>query len=265
VADVFGPDILLADGDLHRLIHVIGGDGGHFPRHGGGKEQGVFLGRGGGQDRVQFFLETHVEHLVGLVQNHSPDGGEIDAVAAEQVVQAAGGGDDDLAALAQGPDLRLDGGAAINGGDLDLRQMAGQGHQVAGYLHAEFPGGAENQGLGAALGRVGQLHHGNPEGGGLAGAGLGETDQVGRFFQDQGDDFGLDRGGGGEALVAKGLEDLAADAEFCECAHVSSSGELGEVLCCRPGSGKKKSPAGSGASSTALKAGLFQFQIVRIT
>ena len=47
-------------------------------------------------DPVDLRLEAHVEHPVGLVEDEDPDAVELDRLAVDEILQAAGRGDEDV-------------------------------------------------------------------------------------------------------------------------------------------------------------------------
>ena len=98
--------------------HVLRGDGRHSRGHGRRKEEGALVPRRHVEDGVQFVLKTHLQHLVRFVENDGADGRDVDPAPADEVVETAGGGDDDLNAPPQGFDLVLDARAAVHGQNL---------------------------------------------------------------------------------------------------------------------------------------------------
>ena len=65
------------------------------------EEHGLPLTRHAAKDAVDLWLESHVEHPVGLVENEDPDAVEGDGLALEEVVQAAGRRDEKCARRAR--------------------------------------------------------------------------------------------------------------------------------------------------------------------
>ena len=59
--------------------------------------------------------EAEVSHVVGLIEDGDLDGIEADMALADEVLESAGAGDDDVDAGAQGGDLRALADAAENG------------------------------------------------------------------------------------------------------------------------------------------------------
>ena len=68
--------------------------------------------------------EAEVGHEVGLVEDGDDDLGEGGLALADQVLQTAGGRDDDVDAAAQLLDLAVHGRAAVDGGELDAGGLA---------------------------------------------------------------------------------------------------------------------------------------------
>ncbi len=135
-------------------------------------------------DAVDRRAEAHVEHAVGLVEDEDLDVAERQVAAADQVLEPAGGGDDDVGA-ARLTGLLLDPDAAVDRAHLE---GAGVGDRVAGLddLGGELTRRGEDQGRGATVGRldaVGDRHH---EGERLAGSrrGLGEHVAAGEHVAD---------------------------------------------------------------------------------
>ena len=88
--------------------------------------------------------EAQVGHEVGLVEDGDDDLGEGGLALADQVLQAAGGGDDDVDAAAQLLDLAVHGRAAVDGGELHADRLA-EGGQVVVHLLGELAGRHEDQ------------------------------------------------------------------------------------------------------------------------
>ena len=124
--------------------------------------------------------EAHVEHAVGLVDHQHVDAGEQELAALEMVEQAARRGDDDIGAAVDLQRLRLEGDAADEQRDAEIVHLAqrleGLAHLVGQFARGFEDQGARHAGAGAAL--FEQRQHGQHEGGGLAGAGLGEAHHV---------------------------------------------------------------------------------------
>ncbi len=176
--------------------------------------------RGGVEQGLDVFDEAHVEHLVGLVEDDDLELVQPQRAAVHQVDRAAGGGDDDVDALGQAAQLRADGGAAVDGEHAGAHAPAVAGDGL-GDLQRELAGRGEDEAerggaAGAARALLAQaLQHRQREGGRLAGAGRGLTDQVTALDQRR-DRLGLDRGGDGVAERGDGPLELGAQREVGE-------------------------------------------------
>ena len=139
-----------------------------FLAHGSGEEEGlVGLGQCA-EDGVDAVGESHVEHLVGLVEYYVGNVVEVCLAALHEVNEPAGGGDDNLCAVSEGAYLVGDAGAAIHGHDIDALQVLGEVAEVVGNLQAELAGGGEDDNLRGALPGVDHLQQRQSEGGSLS-------------------------------------------------------------------------------------------------
>ena len=130
------------------------------------------------QDAADVGQEAHVEHVVGLVEHHHLERAEVGVAPPQVVEEAAGTRHDDLGAAAQRGLLLGEADAAVDGGAAQARVLA----ELAGLhvdLLGQLPGGRHDQGAQPAARAVQQtLEDGQDEGGGLAGAGLGQAQHV---------------------------------------------------------------------------------------
>ena len=199
--------------DVGGAGHVAARQGDHRAGHGGAEEHRVAVGTGAGQDLLHVGQEAQVQHLVGLVQD---DGGHVSQVqhaAVHEVDEPAG----------RSHDLDDTHGA-----------LRGSRGQLLGDLLGELAGGQDDQTLGAAGGGIlvpallpgaqGVHEQGDAEAQGLAGTGLGLTNDV-LPLQGHRQGEGLDGEGVGDALGAQGLADLRLDAEVGE----GLAGQVGRV------------------------------------
>ena len=83
------------------------------------EEHRLAVGRQPADDLVHLRLEAHVEHPVGLVEDERPDAVERDEPALDQILEAAGRGDEDVSA-ARALGLARDRRAAVDGCDPEL-------------------------------------------------------------------------------------------------------------------------------------------------
>ena len=134
---------------------------------------------------------------------------------AGEVEQAAGRADDDVDALLQRLDLRLEGAAAVDGLDADLAHAA-RGLEVLGDLDAQLAGRDDDErlrGAGRALVlALDALQQRDAEAERLAGAGAGLADEVLAGQRDR-QRHRLDGERGGDADGGERLDGLGQGAE----------------------------------------------------
>ena len=140
-------------------------------------------GGDGVDDALHVRPEAHVEHAVGLVEHERVDLVQQDVALAEHVEQAAGGGDQEVDALADALGLRVVRDAAEDGDDA---AAAVGGQRLADLLDlaAQLAGRGDDEGRRMRLLAVDDhrlahvLEDGQHEGGRLAGARLGAAHDV---------------------------------------------------------------------------------------
>ena len=188
MVDILGTLVAAPDDDRLVVRQVVLGHALHLAAHRGREHQRLMVGGQRLEDLVDGVRETHVEHLVGLVEDDAADLLQVDEAAVLQVEQTAGRGHDDVDALLQRTDLRLDGSAAVDGLHVDALHKLREVVQVVGNLQAELARGTEDKCLRGPLGGVEPLQHGDAEGGRLARARLRQGDDVALSLDQEGDD-----------------------------------------------------------------------------
>jgi hypothetical protein len=123
--------------------------------------------------------EAHVEHPVGLIENEVADRAQIERALAGKVEQPSGRGDEQIAAIAQGIDLRIDAHAAEDDAGADF-QVPSILPGALRHLGGQLPRGGENERARGAGGRAlrERLQNREDERGSLAGAGLRPGEHV---------------------------------------------------------------------------------------
>ena len=96
------------------------------------------------EDGIQFVLESHIEHLIRLVQNEVLDLVQFQGLALHQINQSARSGDDDVARSLELRDLRRDICAAINGHTFDAFEVLGKEVNLFGNLLSKLPRWCQN-------------------------------------------------------------------------------------------------------------------------
>jgi len=160
---------------------------GDIARHGGGEQERLALLGDRADDAAHVADETHVEHAVGLVDDEERHMAQLHVAALDQVEQTAWRGDQDVDAARQGLDLAAITQAADDGAKTQA-EAAAVGVEAAGDLDRELAGRRQHEraralGLGALPESGEMLQHGQREGGGLAGAGLGDAQDVATLQQ----------------------------------------------------------------------------------
>ena len=185
-----------SDRDFGRVGEIAVGKLLDRPRHGGREEQGLPLGRDQRDDPLQRMDEAEVEHLVGLVEDEDLELAQGQGALVDQVEQPARRGDEHVEAARDGAHALAVGNAAEDDSDRQPHEAAiGFGHP--GDLRRQLAGRREDQhpdlaGLGnVTIGRE-PVERGQHEGRGLAGAGLGDAEQI-PAAEHGGDRLALDR------------------------------------------------------------------------
>ena len=202
---------------LDDLVHAV--------VQGGGEQHALALARGHVHQLLDHGEEAEVGHVVGLIQHGDLDAFEGQDALADQVLQAARAGDDDVDAGAQRLFLAGLGNAAINNGRV---QAHGLGHRLDGrvQLGGQLTGRREDQahraaGLAEVLGfpLSESCYKRDGEGDGLAGAGAAAAQDV---ASGQGVRQGLDLDGErfNDPLGGKGVGEGLGRAEGSESSHM---------------------------------------------
>ena len=134
-----------------------------------------------------------------------------------EIEESAWASDDQFDAIAEGLDLGAFADAAEDEGDAE-GEVSGVSADIFFDLDDEFAGGSEDENADAAafgLALAEELEHGENEGGGFTGPGLGDADDIGSG-EDFGDGGGLDGGGFGVTGVFDGGEDAGVETERLE-------------------------------------------------
>ena len=230
---------LRRDLDADRVLEEALGEAGDLGRHGGGEERRLPARMQARDDLPDRLDEAHVEHPVGLVEHDEAGLVEHDRAVVHQVGEPARRRDDDVDAAGEGADLGAPRHAAE---DEEGGKPGAAGHRPEACLDLdrEFAGRREDQrpaGLGRhAPGHVEELVQDRQrEGRGLAGAGLGDAEDVaaGELRRDR---LGLDRRRRVEAGPGEAVEERLGEAEVREGLKSSQcSFPRGRCRCgCRP-------------------------------
>ncbi len=222
LGDVLGGRGGLGDFDAHRIVEERIGEAGDFGRHGRREEQS--LAREGHQlaDALDVRDEAHVEHAVGFVDDQDLDRVQEQAAASGEIEQAARGCDDHVGAARDLGLLIAERDAADQQRKVQLvvdsvfaERLFDLGGELARRLENE---GARHAGASAAT--LQHRQHRQCERCGLAGAGLGDAQDV-AAFQGVRNGLFLDRRRRVVARRFDGFEHFLAQAEFAKFHEVS--------------------------------------------
>ena len=206
---MFGTLVAAAYHNFLGIVQVVLRDALYLLAHGGGEEERVSLGWHTSQDGIDALGETHVEHLVGLVQHHVLHGAKFGHLALHEVNQAARRGHDDLYTFLQRTNLRLDARTAIHGQHVQPFDILGIVFQVVGDLQTQFAGGCHDDSLHFVATGVNLLQHGQSVGRRLACTRLCQRHHVVVVTEQIGNHFFLHRHGADIAHFLDGTEDFA--------------------------------------------------------
>ena len=133
-----------ADLDADGLLDVVLDDLGDVGVEGRGVAHGLAGLGEGADDATDGREEAHVEHAIDLIEDEHVDGADVDLAAAEEVFEAAGGGDDETGAAVEVVELGVLRKAAADehGVVPGLGDELGVGLQ---HLHGELAGGKEDE------------------------------------------------------------------------------------------------------------------------
>ena len=204
--------------DLHA--HGVGEvalrDGSDARRHGGREQHGLAGLRNGIEDRPDVLGESHVEHLVRLVQHHRRDVVELQGAARHVVACAARGCHHHVHPALERLHLAEDGLAAVHRQHARAQPPAVLVHGLR-HLHGQLAGGHQHQRPGAPprADAVHRVQQGQRERGRLSGTG-GRVAQKVAPLDEVRDGLELDGRGLLIAELREGGEDLIAQPQAAE-------------------------------------------------
>ena len=172
--------------------------------------------RQGGDDPANIANEAEVQHAVGLVQHEVADLVQFQLAGGHQVADAAGRADHDVGASPHPLHLHEAADAAENRNDATRHPIA-EPVQTRFDLQCQFAGRRQDEGARGVtmrLRRIGceVLQHRQRECGGLAGAGLGDAEQV-AAGEEVGNGCCLDRRWLEEVFTVEGTQQRLGQAE----------------------------------------------------
>lgn len=126
-------------------------------------------------------LTELVEHLVALVKNELTDAAEFELLVADEGVETAGSGDDDMWVVlaVEKLDVLLDGSTTIEDTSLDIRHILSETLVLGADLVSQLASVAHDKDGGLALDWLDLLQAGQDEDGCLTKTRLGLADNIG--------------------------------------------------------------------------------------
>ena len=128
----------------------------HLLAHGGREEERLVFLRQSLENGVDAIRETHVEHLVSLVEHYVAHLVQMHLATLHQVYQSAWCSNDYLCSMPERAYLVANARATIYGNNVDAFEVFGEIAQVVGYLQAQLAGRGEHYRL---SGTVLCIHH----------------------------------------------------------------------------------------------------------
>src|ERR1035437_7480296 len=119
------------------------GGGGRWERRREERRRARFRSRR--ENRVEVFRESHIEHLVGLVEDERAEASEGERLPVDVIERAPRGRDDDVDSALERPELRLHRGSPVDRKYPDVHLPAVLVHGLR-KLHCELPGRHEDEG-----------------------------------------------------------------------------------------------------------------------
>ena len=205
------PFVARANDNLLVVVEITFGNPFNFRPHGGGEEEGVSIGRDTGKNLVDAFGESHVQHLVGLVEDHIFHLVEEGYTAVHKVYETPWSGDDDLRTFTKTAYLSLYACTAIDGNDVHAGKITAVIAEIVADLQTKLAGGGKDDGLRLTAADINALKDGKSVGCSLSGAGLGKSNDIVMVAQEIGDDrflyghrgFIAQLGNGGQQFLAQ--------------------------------------------------------------
>ena len=241
-----------------RALEVGLGELVHTAVEGCGEEQPLSVVGGEVEQLGDGRHEAEVSHVVGLVEDRDADLRQVALALFDQVLQATGGGDDDVGAAPELVDLTAHRGAAVDRHDFEVEGLAERRERIV-HLLRQLAGRHQDQGAGGlghsrSTDQPGQDRQ--PKGQGLAGTSLTATQDIpagDRVRQGA----GLDSEGGFDTSTSEGGDELVGQTELVEGRHRLSGSEDRGVRCSVETDlkialdGRGRARAGTGATAAA--------------
>ena len=199
------------------VVEIALGNPLHLLAHSSREQQGVTVGRHILEYLVDGVGETHIEHLVGLIEHHILYIVALHHPTVHEVDETAWRSNDNLHAMPERAYLRLYRRTTIHGSDMQAVYVFGKVVEIICNLQAQLTSRAEHQCLRHLVLRVYLLQRRNAVGGCLARSCLRESYHVVAVTKQIGYNLLLNRHGLFKSQFLNGAANLLANAQFFKC------------------------------------------------
>ena len=175
--DTFQRQFVPLDKDPNRLSHELLRHLEHIRGHGGREKNDLGVLREELEHLVDLVLETTGQHLVGFIKTEYFDGVGPEGSAVDHIKDTTGSADNDVNTLLQLAHILADVRSTDAGVTFYVHVVAESDDDLLNLL-SKLTGRCEDESLGASDGEVKLLKDGDGEGRGLAGTGLGLSDDI---------------------------------------------------------------------------------------
>ena len=220
VVDVLRTLVAAAHDDFLVIVQVTLGHTFHVAAHRSREQQGVAVFRHAGQYLGDTLLESHVQHFVSLVQDNVRHFVQTCFPTVHEVDQTSRRSHDDLYAMAQLMNLCLDGGTAIDGGDVQVGDILAEILQVVCNLQTKLTCRTQHYRLSILAAGVNPLQQWQAECCRLSRTGLCQCDDVVPVAEQIGDYFFLYRHWMFKSKLTDGAANLFAHTQLFKCLQI---------------------------------------------
>lgn len=212
--DALKRQLVLLDQDPDGVAHKLVGDVKHLRRHRGREEANLDLAGEVLKDVVDLVFEAAAQHLIGFVEDEQLDVVGAQGAAIDHIKDAAGGTDDNMAALLENADVVADVGASNACVALGVHVVTESSDDLLNLL-SKLTSRGKDESLAVAHLHVEALKDADGKGGGLASARLSLSNRV--VVLDKGEDTALlDSRGALKTVGVDTTEQLLAKREGIE-------------------------------------------------
>lgn len=197
--DTFKSKLVLLNKNADGVAHEFGGDLKNILGHGGRQKNDLNLSREVLENVVNLGLKTAGKHLISLIKNKHLDGVGLKDSTADNVMDTAGGTDNDVDTSVDGSSVLLNGGTTDTGVADDTEGVTETQNDFLD-LKSKLTGGSKQKSLGLSDAQVNVLENRDGEGSGLTGTRLSLSKNI--VTLDNGEDGTLLNGRGGLKTVS---------------------------------------------------------------